>query len=134
MRLGLLLLTYPLLLLRPAAAQTTVSGRVLDERASPLSGVTILQRNTPHGVSSDADGRFSLTVPARLDSLELVVSSIGYLTRQLRVAGGSGHTIRLAEDTKVISCGVAVPKADFGLVSGLRYAPSAPGYTCTGAG
>ena len=57
-------------------AQTTVSGRITsDEDASPIPGVNILLKGTALGTISDADGKYSLTVPES-DAI-LVFSFVG---------------------------------------------------------
>ena len=109
-----------------AFAQTTVSGRVLEEKGNAgLPGVTVLQTGTTNGVSTDAEGRFTLTLPESSDSVLLSFSLVGYVTRSAQVAAGSHTTVRLAADTRLIECGlmVATPKLMLGLSSGLRYAP-----------
>jgi hypothetical protein len=122
----LLLLCFWLL---PAVifAQTTVAGRVVDAQSGDgLPGVTILQTGTTNGVSSEHDGYFSFTVPGKTDSVALTISSIGYYTQRVRVAGGSNTTLRLSVDLKTsqLGCCCFVPaKLVFSLVSGLRYAP-----------
>ncbi|UOQ97025.1 carboxypeptidase-like regulatory domain-containing protein [Hymenobacter sp. 5317J-9] len=125
MRFLLLLFCGVWLLPHLALAQTTVSGRVLDaETGNGLFGVTVLQTGTLNGVSADAEGRFSLTLPSAADSIALTFYYIGYVTQQRRVAAGSTSIVRLVVDTKqIIDCEVVQPLAEVGLSSGLRYAP-----------
>lgn len=125
LRLLFLLLCSCTLLPQLARAQTTVAGRVLDAKSGDgLPGVTILQTGTVNGISSDAEGNFTLVVPATADSIALTISSVGYVTQRRRVAGGSTTTIQLAADTKIIECCcVTLPRAEIGLSSGVRYAP-----------
>lgn len=49
----------------PAAARTVVvHGRILNEKGRPLAGATVLHKGTAHGTSTDAQGNYSLRVPA----------------------------------------------------------------------
>ncbi|HEX8505073.1 MAG TPA: carboxypeptidase-like regulatory domain-containing protein [Hymenobacter sp.] len=121
---SILLLCFFLLRL-VAAAQTTVSGRVLDAKSgNGLPGVTILQLGTNNGFSSIYDGSFTLSVPGAPDSVALAVSYIGHAPQQRWVAAGSNTVIRLVMDTRgIIECPVGYPKVEVGLASGLRYTP-----------
>ena len=125
MRFLLFLLCGGWLLPQIAHAQTTVAGRVFDAKSGDgLPGVTILQTGTVNGISSDAEGNFTLVVPATADSIALTISSVGYATQRRHVARDSNTITRLAPDTKLIDCCcVALPRAEIGLSSGVRYAP-----------
>lgn len=86
-RLGLLLLVL-LAGALSARAQERVSGRVVDGTdRSPLPGVNVAVSGTTAGTATDADGRYSLTLPAGADTL--VFSYIGYETREVAIAGRS---------------------------------------------
>ena len=39
-------------------------GRILNEKGQPLAGATVLQKGTAYGTSTDANGNYSLRVPA----------------------------------------------------------------------
>lgn len=82
-----------------AAAQPgTISGTVLDDRTGqPLKDVLIYVENQPAFAESDADGRFTLTVPAGKQTV--VASLIGYAMAKTEVTatGGATVTIRLSE-------------------------------------
>ena len=47
-----------------AQPQVTLSGQVVDDFGEPLMGVGVIQQGTTHGVATDLDGMYSLTVPA----------------------------------------------------------------------
>ncbi|WP_086595585.1 SusC/RagA family TonB-linked outer membrane protein [Hymenobacter crusticola] len=100
------LLTIPVLtvaLMQQVAAQNrSISGQVLDQTTgSGLPGTTILLKGTSNGVSTNADGTFTLSVPE--GNSTLVISSVGYLTKELPVGNETKFSIRLAEDTKQLS-------------------------------
>ena len=59
-----------------AADRVTVTGRVADARTGEgLPGATVRADGTPLGTETDADGRFSITVPGRVTTI--AVSAVG---------------------------------------------------------
>jgi hypothetical protein len=128
MRFLLPILTCSFLLTIPALAQkTTVSGRILERDSTKDVGVawaTILQTGTTNGVVSDAEGNFTLTMPGRLDSAMLTISSIGYVQQRVWIRAGRSRNIHLAVNTHTIECyTIMYPLCELGLSSELRYAP-----------
>ena len=89
--------------LHGAMAQTrTVSGRVTDQtNGSGLPGVTVLLKGTTNGVSTNADGAFSLTVPATGGTL--VFSSVGMTSQERTIGSESQFTVALAADSKQLT-------------------------------
>lgn len=88
------------------------TGTVIDEAGIPVIGANILVKGTTNGTITDMDGRFTLiNVP---ENAILVVSYIGYLDREIPVAGKSTLEIRLKEDTQkldeVVVVGYGVQK------------------------
>lgn len=65
-------------------APVTVTGRVTDSLGHSLVGVTVKARNGGAGAVTDADGRYTITLP---DDAVLVVSYVGYETREIPVNG-----------------------------------------------
>ena len=47
-----------------AVRMTTVRGKILDENGRPLIGATVLEKSTHQGVSTNAEGEYTLEVPA----------------------------------------------------------------------
>lgn len=83
------------------APARTVSGTVTDSKSMPLQGVSITLKNTSKGVTTGADGRFSLTdVP---ESGVLVFSSTGFALQEIPVSGKSSFTILLAESVSTLN-------------------------------
>ncbi|OON66068.1 hypothetical protein B0919_22660 [Hymenobacter sp. CRA2] len=86
---------------RLATADVPVSGKVTQKDGSPLPGVTVIVKGTTLGTSTNAEGVFSLDVP---DGSTLVVSSVGYLKKEVVVSGAtSGITVQLQEDQQALS-------------------------------
>lgn len=65
-----------------------LSGRIVSAEGGPVGFATVYLKDTRHGVSSDAEGRYLLKVPAGKHTL--VVSSIGYRTAERTVEIASG--------------------------------------------
>lgn len=94
------LLTW--LLTTSAYAQIAVSGRIVSgEDGSPLPGVNILVKGTAAGTISDANGRYSISVPNA--DASLVYSFVGYITQEAQLSGRTTIDITLASDAKQLS-------------------------------
>lgn len=62
----------------------TVSGRVTDSKdKSPLVGVNVILKNTQKGITTDAEGKFSLAIPGGTNEIE--VSYLGFETQTFRI-------------------------------------------------
>lgn len=85
-----------------AMAQQTVSGRVTSSvDGSPLPGVSVLVKGTTTGTSSDADGRFAISVPD--NNAVLVLSFIGFTTQEIPVGTQTNIQITMREDATELS-------------------------------
>ncbi|MBJ6368789.1 SusC/RagA family TonB-linked outer membrane protein [Snuella sedimenti] len=80
--------------------QITVKGTITDASGMPLPGASILEKGTSNGAQSDFDGNFTLNVSS--DDVVLVISYIGYATKEVAVAGQSNITIALAENAAAL--------------------------------
>lgn len=92
-----------LLLLASASAMAqTVTGTVT-ERAdgSPLPGVSVIVKGTTTGSTTDANGRYSISIPNQ--NPVLVVSFIGFVTQEIEVGGRSVVDVALLEDVTQLS-------------------------------
>jgi TonB-linked SusC/RagA family outer membrane protein len=108
MGINLLRKTFLLILLTGlsamlANAQVMIRGNIKDENSNPLPGVTILEKGTNNGTTTDIDGNFIISVPA--DAV-LVVSYVGYLTEERAVREKEEINITLVPD--IVSLGDVV--------------------------
>ena len=97
--------TNILLFQRANASQerpVTVSGRVTDAKGQPIIGASVIVRGTTLGVSTDAEGRFTLEVPAPASSQTLEVSYLGYETAAVPVGTRTSFAVTLRESTSEI--------------------------------
>ena len=91
-----LLICFLLLFLGSANAQNriTVKGIVNDEKGNPIVNASVLVKGTTTGVTTDANGTFSISVPG--SKSVLVVSNIGYTSKEVVVGNNTSLTIDLA--------------------------------------
>jgi TonB-linked SusC/RagA family outer membrane protein len=82
-----------------AQDRTEISGTVTDTEGEPLAGVNIMERGTTNGVSTDADGKFTLRVKT---GATLQVSYIGFIMQNVPVGGQTQLQITLHEDTQLL--------------------------------
>ena len=68
-------------------AQKTVTGKVTDDEANPLPGVSVQVKGTNAGVTTDSDGNYSIKVNK---GQTLVISFKGTVTEE-RIVGNSSH-------------------------------------------
>lgn len=66
------------------AQNTTVTGRVTTPLNEPLAGVTIKVSGSSQGTSSDVNGGFSITTPAKAT---LLFSSVGFISQSIDLNG-----------------------------------------------
>ena len=85
-----------------AARPVPVSGRVTDASGQPIIGASVIVRGTTLGVSTDAEGRFSLEVPAPAASQTLEVSYLGYETASIPVGSRTSFAVTLQESSSEI--------------------------------
>ncbi len=92
-----LLLIFPMMLL----AQTReITGKVLDENRQPLPGASVVAKGLAVGSSTDFDGNFTIQVPENVKIL--VVSYVGYGTKEITLTSQNSYEIQLQVDTNIL--------------------------------
>ena len=81
-KLGLLLFLVCVTLCPAWAQQLSVSGTVVDEKAEPVIGASILVKGTNRGMITDVNGKFQLSDVRSSDVL--VVSFVGMQTQEVK--------------------------------------------------
>ncbi|GAA3605125.1 TonB-dependent receptor [Flavivirga amylovorans] len=76
--------------------QRQVTGKVIGEDGMSLAGVTVLVKGTTRGVSTDFDGKYTISVID--NSNVLMFSSIGYATQEIAVGNQSIIDVTLKEE------------------------------------
>ncbi|MFT7034290.1 MAG: TonB-linked SusC/RagA family outer membrane protein [Cyclobacteriaceae bacterium] len=64
-------------------ADVDISGKITDESAQGLPGVSILVKGTSNGTTTDLDGNYKLGVP---ENSSLIISFVGYMTQEILLA------------------------------------------------
>ena len=85
------------------AQDRTITGKITDQATRQgLPGVTVIVKGQPTvGASTDADGGYSLSVPATATTL--VYSFIGYTTQEVSITGRNTVSLALANDAKQLN-------------------------------
>jgi TonB-dependent SusC/RagA subfamily outer membrane receptor len=76
-----------------------ITGTVTDASGETIIGANVVEKGTSNGISTDADGRFSLTVG---ENATLLVSYIGYVSQEIAVGNRTNLNIALLEDSKAL--------------------------------
>lgn len=76
------------------AAQTrTVKGKVTDSKSNPVPNASVVVKGTTTGTTSDANGDFSINVPASAKSL--VISSLNFTSQEVAIGTKTNLTVSL---------------------------------------
>ena len=83
----------------PAVQQTKkITGTVSDVQG-PIIGASVVVKGTSNGVATDFDGNFTLNVS---QGQTVVISYIGYITKEFKVDSRTQYDITLEEDKKML--------------------------------
>lgn len=84
-----------LLLFQTAFSQNLqLSGKVINEKGEPVPGVSIQNKATGKGTITGVEGEFTLSAS---QGSTLIVSSVGYVSKEVKVGATTSLTITLAE-------------------------------------
>ncbi len=87
------------------AQNITVKGSVVDETGEGIVGASVQVKGTTTGIAADLDGNFTIAVPS---NAILVISSIGYETKEVAVAGKTFINVTLKSDNEFIESAVVL--------------------------
>lgn len=79
-----LMLCFFLATLQLLAQDRAISGKVTDEKGAAIQGATVLVKGTTKGAATNADGTFSLSVPA--SAKNLVISAINFADQTVAIS------------------------------------------------
>jgi TonB-linked SusC/RagA family outer membrane protein len=109
----------------------TITGKVTDATGTPIPSATIKVKGSKGGTSADINGAFSIKASP---GSELIISGIGFETKEVRVGSSPTITVQLTADSKSLSevvvtgVGVATTKKNLGIsvesVSGSKLPPA----------
>lgn len=84
----------------PGLAQSRqVSGIILDKNNIPVIGAAVIIKGTNTGTTTDVDGTFALELP---EQGTLVISCLGYSTKEIKITGTAKYNIVLYEDNNLL--------------------------------
>lgn len=81
------------------AQQMSVAGKITDSEGKPISGVTVTIKGTTQGTSTNESGLFTLNADP---NVTLVVTAVGYETREIPLAGRKTLNLALETDKRDI--------------------------------
>lgn len=84
-----------------AQAQTKISGIVEDKTSNPLPGISVFEKGTKNGTTTNAEGRYVLTL-TKADAT-VIFRMVGYTTKELAAAGKTVLNLTMDEDNQTLS-------------------------------
>ncbi len=96
LRTVLILFAFQLFVMSVAAQPVTITGTITDEAGETIIGANIIIKGTTIGTITDINGIFNIEVDD--PNATLVISFVGYSTREVVVSERSDWSITLAED------------------------------------
>ncbi len=80
------------------AGELRIKGRVTDEKGEGLPGVNVVVKGTQSGTSSDAEGNYEISLPAK--NAVIVFSFVGYLSQEISPENRIQLDVILKSDTR----------------------------------
>jgi TonB-dependent starch-binding outer membrane protein SusC len=111
----LLLFTSICILSAMAQNRIQVKGRITNEKGQPIANASVVVKGTSTGTTTNDNGDFEISAPS---NGTLVVSSVGYPTKEISISGQGTHNVTLTtaaadmEQVVVIGYGTTQRKAD----------------------
>jgi TonB-linked SusC/RagA family outer membrane protein len=94
--LGMLLISAQIL----AQNNRTITGNVTDDNGQPVSGASVIIKNTRTGTSTDAKGSFTISVAASAKAF--VISAVGFVSQEISIGTETTLTITLKQDASTM--------------------------------
>ncbi len=88
------------LLTQVVVAQENVTGKVLDANGMPLPGVSIIEKNTSNGTTTDFDGNFEISIQ---NKTVLIFRYLGFESQEIEALPGKSLNVNLKEDAESLS-------------------------------
>lgn len=85
------------------AQDLSISGKIVSKNGAPIPGATVLVKGTAIGTASDMDGNYKLTIPEALKDSTLLISSIGFGNREIKINSQTSIDITLKETSHALS-------------------------------
>jgi TonB-dependent starch-binding outer membrane protein SusC len=88
-----------------AQAQREVKGKVTDEKGQPAASITVTEKGTRNGVTTGADGSFSIKVK---DGSTLVFTGVSFETKELKLGTEAFYDVTITQTASTLSDVVVV--------------------------
>ncbi|GAB4033875.1 SusC/RagA family TonB-linked outer membrane protein [Spirosoma gilvum] len=85
------------------AADRTITGTVKTETGEGLPGVSVVIKNTTRGTTTDAEGRYRLSIPDNESGAVLVFSFVGYQNQEITIGNQTNINLQLKPDDKSLN-------------------------------
>jgi TonB-linked SusC/RagA family outer membrane protein len=92
-KLVTMLLCVVLAITQIAAQSRTVKGKVTDSKSNPVPNASVVVKGSTTGTTSDANGDFSINVPASAKAL--VISSLNFASQEVSIGTKTNITVSL---------------------------------------
>jgi TonB-linked SusC/RagA family outer membrane protein len=97
-------LLFALHLFLSATHAQTITGTVSDEKGTIIPRVSVIVKGSSQGTSTDAEGKYSITLPATAGSnATLVFSSVGFKSMEVAIAGRTVVNVSMTADNQNLS-------------------------------
>jgi TonB-linked SusC/RagA family outer membrane protein len=83
------------------AQNRVITGTITDQNAVPVPNASVLAKGTKLGVATDVNGKFSITIPSSVNTLE--ISSVNFVTKEVDVSSANTIAISLQPSTGNLS-------------------------------
>lgn len=119
----LLVAVFTLLHVSGYAQNKVVKGTITDVSGLPIPGVNVVIKGTTTGVSTDIDGKYSLSASP---GESLIISFLGYKTIEQKVGSASSYNFSLDDENSklnevvIIGYGTQKKKLTTGAISGIK--------------
>lgn len=75
-----------------------ISGTIVDDNNEPIIGANVSMKGTTIGTITDVDGKFNIEASP---GMTLLISYIGYATKEVSVSNQTVYKIKMQEDTQL---------------------------------
>ncbi|MHA8057352.1 SusC/RagA family TonB-linked outer membrane protein [Aquirufa nivalisilvae] len=79
----------------------SVTGKVTEENGAPIPGVSVTQKGSTRGTTTDINGNFKINVDN--EKSILAFSFVGYIPQEIEVGSQANLTVKLKVDTKLLT-------------------------------
>ncbi len=106
LRVLLLCPVFMLIMQHSWGQNKTITGKVIDEKGSPVSGASVIVKGSSIGTSTDVLGAFKLSAPPSAE--RLLISYVGYTTQEVIIPSSNEVAVSLKPEASALTDVVVV--------------------------